>query len=201
MAKTVIGVVGQIGSGKDTAIGFLKKQGFSDFSLSDQIRVELKKQGRLDFTRKEIQDLGDQMRAKHGDDYWARQAWEQAMASGQDKLVISGIRHPAEVEFVKTQPNASLLAVIADQRLRFERKLAAAKKDPTSVRSDDKDLLTWEGFKKADERETKEQKEHSQQVSKVVAMADFTVENNGTVEELGKKMDEVLAQNEGTKKQ
>jgi dephospho-CoA kinase len=97
MAKIVIGIVGQIGSGKDTAIGFLKKHGFVNFSLSDQIRIQLKKQANLDFSRQEIQDLGDEMRKKHGDDYWAQQAWKEAIRSGQEKLIISSIRHPAEV--------------------------------------------------------------------------------------------------------
>lgn len=199
MAKIVIGIVGQIGSGKDTAIDFLEEKGFVNFSLSDQIRIELKKRGNLNFTRRDIQDLGDEMRTKQGDDYWAKQAWEKAMISGQDKLIISSIRHPAEASFLKKQPHFCLLAVVADQRLRFERKLAAVKKNSAFVRSDDQDLLTWEGFKKADERETKEQKEHSQQVSHVLALADFTIENNGPVEEIEEKVKEVLTQIKGDK--
>lgn len=186
MAKIVIGIVGQIGSGKDTAISFLEKKGFVNFSLSDQIRVELKNRGNLDFTRKDIQSLGNEMREKYGDDYWARQAWKEAFKNGKEKLILSSIRHPAEAGFLKKQKNFYLLAVVADQRIRFERKLA-------STRSDDQDILTWEKFKKLDDYETKGAGEHGQQVRKTLALADFIIENNGTFEELKKKVDRVLA--------
>jgi len=197
MKERIIGIVGQIGSGKDTATSFLEKEGFVNFSLSDQIRIELRKGGNLDFTRKDIQDLGDELRAENGDDYWARRAWEEAITSGQEKLIISSIRHPAEAEFLKNQTNFYLLAVIADQRLRFERKLELARRKPDSTRSDDQDILTWEEFKKADDREVKVQKEHSQQVSNVVALADFVIENNGTIKELEQKIHQILDKIEG----
>jgi dephospho-CoA kinase len=197
MAKIVIGIVGQIGAGKDTAIDFLEEKGFVNFSLSDQIRIELKKRGSPNFTREEIQRVGNEMRAKFGHDYWSRQAWEKAMASGQDKLVISSIRHPAEVEFLKKQPYFYLLAVIAGQRTRFERKRVAAVRNPTSTRSDDQDILAWEKFKQLDDYETKGAAKHGQQVEKTLALADFTVDNNGTVEELRDKIGGVLAQIKG----
>lgn len=192
MAKIVIGIVGQIGSGKDTAISFLEKKGFVNFSLSDQIRVELKNRGNLDFTRKDIQSMGNEMREKHGDEYWARQAWKEALKSGKEKLILSSIRHPAEAEFLKKQKNSYFLAVVADQRIRFERKLA-------STRSDDQDILTWEKFKKLDDFETKGAGEHGQQVKETLALADFTIENNGTFEELKGKVYEVSDQMEGGK--
>jgi len=194
MKERIIGIVGQIGSGKDTAISFLERKGFANFSLSDQIRVELKRRGNLNFTRKDIQDLGDEMRSKHGDDYWARQTWQEALESGQAKLIISSIRHPAEAEFLKNQSAFCLLGVVADQRLRFDRKLAAARKNG---RSDDQDILTWEEFKKADERETKEQRKHSQQVSNVLALSDFIIENDGALKDLKQKVNQVLDKIEG----
>lgn len=197
MKERIIGVVGQIGSGKDTATSFLEKKGFINFSLSDQIRIELRKRGNVNFTREDIQNLGDELRVENDDDYWARQAWEKAITSGKKKLIISSIRHPAEAEFLKNQTNFYLLAVIADQRLRFKRKLESAQRKSDSTRSDDQDILTWEEFKKADDREVKVQKEHSQQVSNVVALADFVIENNGTIEELEEKVYQTLGRIEG----
>ena len=115
------------------------------------------------------------------------------MTSGQNKLMISSIRHPAEAEFLKKQENFYLLAVVADKRIRFERKLAAAKKDPASTRSDDRDILTWENFKKLDDFENKGQVGHGQQVEKTLSLADFAVENNGTKAELKQKIHKLLA--------
>lgn len=192
MAKVVIGVVGQIGSGKDTAIEFLEKRGFVNFSLSDQIREALKKKGNLDFTRKEIQEMGNKKRREDGHDYWARKTWKKAMESGQEKLIISSIRHPAEVAFLKKQKNLYLLAVVASQRLRYQRKLS-------STRSDDQDILTWEKFKKLDDYESKGVSNHGQQVEKTVSLADFRVENNGTKKGLQKKVYAVLDQIRGVK--
>ncbi|HUS51897.1 MAG TPA: hypothetical protein VMX77_00340 [Candidatus Bathyarchaeia archaeon] len=192
MTKIVIGVVGQIGAGKDAAIEFLEKRGFVNFSLSDQIREVLKRKGNLDFTREEIQKMANKRRKEEGHDYWAKKAWKKAMESGQEKLIISSIRHPAEVTFLKKQKNLYLLAMVASQRLRYQRKLS-------STRSDDQDILTWEKFKKMDDYEFKGANGYSQQVEKTVSLADFRVENNGTKKDLQEKVNAVLDQIRGGK--
>lgn len=192
MPEKIIGVVGQIGAGKDTTISLMEKRGFANFSLSDQIRIELRKQGNLNFTREDIQKVGNEMREKHGDDFWARQAWNEAQGSGEQKVIISSIRHPAEVEFLKQQGNFSLLAVVADQQIRFERK-------QSSTRTDDRDILNWKEFREADRRETERLDPHGQLLTETLALADYRIENNGTLTELEQKVCQILAEIERSK--
>jgi len=75
--KIYIGVVGQIAAGKEVLAEYLiKKYGFSTFSLSTVLHRELAKRGETSFTRKTLQDVGDEMRKKYGDDVLAKRTIE-----------------------------------------------------------------------------------------------------------------------------
>ena len=69
-----LGVVGQIACGKGVLVDYLKRQGFASFSLSSILHDDLKKKGIKKFTRKTLQDMGDQLRKKYGREVLARRA-------------------------------------------------------------------------------------------------------------------------------
>ena len=69
----IIGIVGQIASGKGILVKYLtEKLGFIPFSLSLVVHDELKKRGIKQFTRQALQDIGDNLRLQYGDDVLAR---------------------------------------------------------------------------------------------------------------------------------
>ncbi len=69
-----IGVVGQIACGKGVLVDYLKKHNFVSFSLSSILHDDLRKKGAIKFTRKTLQDMGDQLRKKYGQDILAQRA-------------------------------------------------------------------------------------------------------------------------------
>lgn len=170
MKKISIGIVGQIAAGKEVFAEYLiKKYGFGTFSLSTVLHRELEKRAISSFTRKTLQDIGDEMRKKYGDDILVRRAIE-ILNNNKKSVVITGIRNPAEIKYLRTTKNFTLVAVKARRRLRFQRVLRRGKPwDPK----------TWKRFYKIDRRDFGLGQEKSgQQVGKCMKMADYTLTNN-----------------------
>ncbi|MDO8741640.1 MAG: AAA family ATPase [Candidatus Roizmanbacteria bacterium] len=166
-----IGVVGQIASGKGVLVKYLtEKLGFVSFSLSSIIHDELTKKGTKEFTRKTLQDMGDELRRKYGADVLARRLNEVIKGQKTDRVVVEGIRNPGEIEFFKKNQNFILIGVRASRELRFKRLLSRRKPwDPKN----------WDDFLKVDRRDLGVGQDKSgQQVGKCLAYCDFILTNN-----------------------
>ena len=193
MAKLIIGVTGSIGSGKNTIAEHLKEKGFSYCSLSDLLREEAQARGNTNFTRKDLQDLGDELRIRFGPSILAKRALEKASKDGAEKIVLNSIKNPAELSYLREQPNFYLLGLVVSQKVRFKRKLA-------SGRSDDGDIKSWEEFLRKDKREMEsDQKALGQQADFCLKHADFIIENTGTIEELFGEVEKILEALDGSR--
>lgn len=171
MDSKIIGIVGPLACGKGVvAEYFIKKYGYSSFSLSSIVHDELKKRGITEFTRTTLQDIGDDLRKQEGDGVLAKRAIQLLKNRKHAKFIIEGIRNPGEVAYLRTIPGFFLIAVDAPQKVRFERVLKRAKPwDPKD----------WKTFQKVDGRDQGDNKNNSgQQVRKCMEMADIQVENN-----------------------
>ncbi len=197
--KIYIGIVGQIAAGKEVFAEYLiKKYGFTAFSLSTVIHKELKERGTQSFTRKTLQDVGDQLRQKFGEDVLAKRAIEILRDSSLKilsrfnlssfhfpSIIITGIRNPAEVRFFKKIPNFYLIAIKAKRKIRFERVLRRGKPwDPK----------TWKEFLKLDRRDFGiGQGESGQQVGKCMKLADYVLTNNKDLGSFYEKIEKLIS--------
>lgn len=181
MKQVVVGVVGPIASGKGELVKTLEIKGFARYSLSERIREELVKQG-FEETRENLQDMGDKLRHRYGDDVLVLSTLEKVSKSGK-RVVIESIRNPAEIVSLRQYLDAFILGINASQEKRFEYILA---------RGRDGDPETWEEFKALDDREIAIQAESSQQVEKCLKMADRVIQNEGTLEDLRESIEGVL---------
>lgn len=180
-----IGVVGQIAAGKGVLIDYLTKElGFVSFSLSSILHQELKKKGIKEFTRKTLQDMGDELRREEGNDVLARRAIEILKKQDKKQIVIEGIRNPGEVEFLKKNPYFILIGVKAKRELRFKRMLKRAKPwDPK----------TYTDFIKVDRRDLGiGQKRSGQQVGKCLAYCDYILTNNKDKKDFYRKLKKLI---------
>lgn len=180
-----VGVVGQIAVGKGVLVEYLlKKLGFVSFSLSSILHEELKKRGINEFTRETLQDIGDQLRKRYGDDVLARRAIEVLKKHGEKHVVIEGIRNPGEIEFLKKNPAFILIGVKASRELRFNRLQQRAKPwDPKN----------WSDFVKVDRRDLGVgQKKSGQQVGKCLAYCDYVLTNNKDKKDFERKVKELM---------
>ncbi len=181
----IIGVVGQIASGKGILVKYLiEKLNFISFSLSSILHNELKKKKIKKFTRKTLQDMGDSLRKRSGDDILAQLAIKKLLAQGEKHVVIEGIRNPGEIEFLKKKPSFILIGVKAKRELRFKRLLSRGKEwDPKN----------YNDFIKVDKRDLGIGQDRSgQQVAKCLAYCDFVLTNNSNVREFEEKVEKLM---------
>lgn len=184
--KLYIGLVGSLAAGKGVVADyFIKKYGFVSFSLSFIVHDELKKQGITSFTRKTLQDIGDDLRAKGGEGALAKRAVSILEKKGSIRVIIEGIRNPGEVAFLKKQPNFVLLAVDGTRAIRFRRVLKRGKPwDPKD----------WKSFLKVDKRDHGDKgNAKGQRVRECMNQADYFLENNKDKDHLYKGIREVVA--------
>ena len=183
----IIGVVGQIASGKGILVSYLtEKLGFTSFSLSSAVHREIEKKGIKKYTRQMLQDVGDEMRRREGGEVLARRVIEQLNQSESvksvigNRFIIDGIRNPAEIEFLRNNSNFILIGVKANRELRFKRLL---------FRGKEWDPKTYNDFVKVDRRDLGvDQNKSGQQVGKCLAYCDYVLTNNKDLGDFEKKI-------------
>ncbi len=179
--KLVMGITGTNGAGKGTVVDYLiKKKGFKHFSASGLITEELIKKNRP-VNRDNMILMGNELRAKNGANYLARELLRRA-SKEKANSIIESIRTPGEVEELKKN-NGILIAVEANQRLRYERNLK---------RGSAKDKVSFEEFVAQEKQEMVSDDPNKQNLSACKKAADYVIENNGTIDELNQKVEELL---------
>jgi dephospho-CoA kinase len=115
----IVGLSGRNGAGKGEVLAYLESRSFYAHSLSDVIREELASQG-VDETRERMIEAGNAIRREHGPGGLAVLLSKRLLPDRN--YVIDSIRHPAEVEVLRSRPGRfQLWWVDADEALRFER--------------------------------------------------------------------------------
>jgi len=192
----IIGVVGQIASGKGILVNYLtEKLSFTSFSLSTAVHREIEKKGIKKYTRQMLQDVGDDLRREYGDDVLAKRILRQiesdkirynrsSQLNQLNRVVIEGIRNLAEIEFLKKNSNFILIGVKVNRKLRFKRLLQRAKPwDPK----------TYSDFVKVDRRDLGiGQNKSGQQVGKCLTYCDYVLTNNKDINYFEKKVENLL---------
>jgi dCMP deaminase len=176
----IIGLTGTNGAGKTAVSEYLVNRGFEHHSLSDEIRDEIRRRGQ-EITREVLIEVGNELREKFGPGILAERILLKL--EKDHNYVVDSIRNPYEVEVLKRRKDFILLAVEADQAIRFER---------TRVRGRENAAQTLEQFVSEEARELESLNPANQQLHATRRKADFVVSNNGTIEELHRKLDELL---------
>lgn len=180
---TVVGLTGAFGSGCTTASHILRdERNFSLIRLSALIEEQWQQRS-LDSdierlaTRQDLQQLGDELREKHGPGFLARLATKRIhdqSTKGMDSFVIDGIRNTHEIrEFQDAFGyNFTLIAVLADFEERWRRIGADAYKNKG---------LGLQDFLLDDARDRDEEIPTGQQVELCIDRADAVIDNSSTV--------------------
>ncbi|VVB80411.1 Dephospho-CoA kinase [uncultured archaeon] len=180
-----IGLTGSLSAGKGVIATFLKKKGFVYISLSDELREYLK-ENKIQITRENLQNEGNKLRTKKGNDVLAKMASEKIKNQEYKNAIIDGIRNPAEVlHLQKNIKNFFLVAVDAPAEVRFKRMLARNREsDPKNIKD----------FLKVDARDKGKGEEKSgQQVGACMKLAKFVLINDGTLEEISSKIERLYS--------
>lgn len=178
----IIGITGTIGAGKGTVVEYLlEKKKFKHFSARAFLTEEIEKRG-LENNRDNMVAVANELREKNSPSFVADELFKRALESGEN-CVIESLRTVGEIESLRKKGNFSLLAINADPKVRYQRILG---------RSSTTDNIGFEKFLSDEEREMTSDDPNKQNLKKCIELADFKIENNGTIEELNSKLEEIL---------
>jgi dCMP deaminase len=176
----IIGLTGKNGSGKTAVSQYLQSRSFEYYSLSDAIRDEIRKRGR-EITRDVLIEVGNEMRENGGPGILAERIL--SVLDTDRNYVIDSIRNPHEVEVLRRRPDFTLLALEADEAIRFER---------SRIRGRENAAQTLQQFISEEARELDSKNPSNQQLHATREKADLVVNNNGSLEELHRRLDELI---------
>jgi dephospho-CoA kinase len=107
----IIGFVGLPGSGKGEASQIARQQGLAVVVMGDVIRQEADRQG-LEPTDQNLGRIGNVLRAAEGPQAVARRTFENAKATGEDVVVVDGLRSREEADFFRAHTDEFLLVEV-----------------------------------------------------------------------------------------
>lgn len=182
----IIGITGTLASGKTSVKDFFLSHFSSYFiSLSDIIKEEVLKEGR-EVKRETLIEKGNELRKKYGNQILVEVAILTLPQNLEKELIIiDGIRNPGEVAYLKEKfgKDFILIGVDAPRELRLKRLMERGKEgDPKS----------FEEFIEMDKTDFGEnQPEYGQKVGECLKLADYLIINDGTMDELNKKLEDL----------
>jgi dephospho-CoA kinase len=167
MAKKLILITGMSGSGKTTLTNKFRVRGVVTLTMGDVIRGLAREKG-LPPTPENLGRLATGIREEGGDDAVAKLCIEKINHMPDELVLVDGIRSIREVEIFRDRFEVILVAVFASQKTRYARLISRGRSD------DPKELAT---FKARDDREL------SFSLSHAIALADYIVPNEGSLED------------------
>jgi len=177
MTKKLILITGMPGSGKTTLANKFRVRGITVVSMGDVIR-DLAREKDILPTPENLGRLATGIRKVGGDDAVTKLCVNSIEKIQDDVVIVDGIRSVREVEVFSQMFEVALVAVFADQKIRNARFMTRGRRD------DPKDMAT---FKARDKRE------RSYSVESAIALADYTVLNEGNLEDLEKEFENLRA--------
>jgi dephospho-CoA kinase len=176
----VVGFTGMPGSGKSEAMEVAKARGHPVIRMGDLIWEEVDRQG-LPRDARHVGQVANGLRETHGKDVWAKRTAERVreVASGQELVLIDGIRSQEEVETLRREIGQDflLVAIHTDPDHRFERMIQRGRaddsKDPQVLKARDEREMTWG-------------------IARTIALADEMLVNDSTLETFRQRVTALL---------
>lgn len=176
-SKVVVGIAGMPGSGKGVFRRIVQKMGYPVVIMGDVVREEVKRR-KLKPTPENLGKIMLNLRELEGSAAIAKRCIPKVKNATRRIVVIDGVRSLAEVEeFKKHFPHFILIAIHASPKTRYQRLFRRKRSD---------DPTNWETFKQRDLREL------SVGMGAVIAAANHTIVNEGTLAQLKNKIRQVM---------
>lgn len=174
--KKVIGIIGPVGAGKDTAGDYIAERlGIPSYQISSPLKAILAERG-LKLTRENLVALGTEIASQKGEAYLAEYIIDRAPES----LIITGIRQLGQITYLRAHTDLTLIAIDASPQIRYDR----VKNSHTVIEAEDLDMFI-----------NHELQENSapnvQRLFECMALADHRITNEGSIEDLHTSLDRI----------
>jgi len=180
MTKIILGFTGLIASGKDASKKYVEqKYEVGSHRFSTMLRDILNRLY-LPITRENLQNLSYDLRNRFGSDTLARVIAEDVKNDKKEIVLVEGIRRMPDIAKLLDFPNFYLISIDADPKIRYDRLI----KRNENVGDNTK---TFEEFL------NDEKQEAELQIPEVMARAKYHLDNNGSLEDLYRQIDAIMA--------
>ncbi len=176
----ILAVVGMSGSGKSVVVDHLTEKGYPKVYFGGMILKEMEKRG-IEINPENEKAFREKIRAEEGNDWVVRQVIAEVkdlINAGQKRIVLDGVYSWTEYKMIKHEfPGAvTFLAVVTTKKLRYARVAERTVRPLNLQEIQMRDSAEIENLEKGGP----------------IAAADYFVSNNGTMEELKSRVNEVL---------
>lgn len=178
----IIALVGMSGSGKSVAVDHLAEKGYPKVHFGGMIYKEMEKRGieRTEDGESE-KKFREMIRETEGKDWVVRQVIKETrdlINAGQKRIVLDGVYSWTEYKTLKKEfPDAlTFVAIVTDKKIRYARVAVRPGRAFDAVAIRERDRSEIENLEKGGP----------------IAMADYYILNNGTIEESQARLDEIL---------
>ena len=180
----IIAIVGMTGSGKSVVVDHLTSMGFPKVHFGNMIYAEMAKRG-IERTpdghsEKEFREM---IRATEGKDWVGRQAVAETkdlIAAGQKTVILDGLYSWTEYRLFQHEFPGALtsIAVVVPRSLRYDRLAHRPERPFSAAEIRDRDLSEIERLQKG----------------APIAMADYYILNDGTIDDLYSHLKTILTE-------
>ncbi len=177
--KTILGLVGEIASGKGTVAKYLhEKYESNTYRFSTMLR-DIMNRLYLPVNRNNLQSISTLLREQFGQDVMSRVIAKDVENDRNDLVVVDGIRRPTDITYLRKIHGFHLVSLIADPHLRWQRLVARDENEGDAKK-------TFEEFIKNGEAEAETL------IIELNKEAEYTIDNNGVKEQLFSQVEDML---------
>jgi len=177
--KKIIGLAGEIASGKGTVAEYIKNNYRGSLYRFSTILRDILDRLYLKQSRENMQKLSTAMRENYGQDLFSKVLNKDIKNDSAEIIVIDGIRRESDIKCLKKMDEFKLVYIEVDIKTRH-RRITNREEN-----SDDKNK-SFEQFSKDHSGEAEAQ------IKGLKNIADEVIDNNGSLDELYKQVDEIL---------
>lgn len=179
MPKLIIGLAGEIASGKSYSTKYLvEKHGAESCRFSTSLRDILKRLY-ISESRETLSTLSRVLREGFGEEALAEVIFNDAKNATAQLVVIDGVRREQDIKHLRLLPNFKFVYVEATPENRYAR---LSKRGENA----DDNTKTWEQFLADHQLETE------RAIQSLKPLATVVIENNGSVAELNLQLDRLV---------
>ena len=182
MAKLILGITGEMGSGKGTIAKYAMLEHHGSVHKFSTILRDVLDRLYLEQSRDNMQALSTMIRKTYGEDIMAKGMYHDAENDQHELVIVDGVRRMSDIVFLKELPHFKLIYIEADMENRYERIIERGENPDDAKKSFDE-------FQKAHENESEIQ------IKDLKNYASLVVNNDGTYQELYQNIDELIKQN------
>ena len=178
----IVAIVGMSGSGKSVAVDYLTSRGVPKVYFGGMIYKEMEKRGIVRTPDGESEkQFREMIRETEGKDWVVRQVIDEVKnlaSAGQKRIVLDGVYSWTEMMALKHEfpGQMTFIAVVVPKKLRYKRVAVRPERPFSEEEIKERDRSEIENLEKGGP----------------IAAADYYVLNDGSVEQMEKKLGEIL---------